>query len=87
MSNDAMLKRAKEVVVDYFNEHVEKTDSKKITEDDVFVVWFCKTLQNWKALVSTTVSDGMYYEVTHNGDKGETYLDAYKKWENVCIPD
>lgn len=87
MSNDAMLIRAKELVVNYFNDHVEITDNKKITEDDVFVVWFCKTLQNWKALVSTTVSDGMYYEVTHNGDKGETYLDAYKKWENVCIPD
>ena len=87
MSNDAMFKRAKEVVVNYFNDHVEKTDNKKITEDDVFVVWFCKILQNWKALVSTTVSDGMYYEVTHNGDKGETYLDAYKKWVNVCIPD
>ena len=87
MSNDAMFKRAKELVVSYFNDHVEKTDNKKITEDDVFIVWFSKTLQNWKALVSTTVSDGMYYEVTHNGDKGETYLDAYKKWENVCIPD
>ena len=87
MSNDAMLKRAKEPVVNYFNDHVEKTDNKKITEDDVFIVWFSKTLQNWKALVSTTVSDGMYYEVTHNGNKGETYLDAYKKWENVCIPD
>ena len=87
MSNDAMLKRAKELVVNYFNDHVEKTDNKKITEDDVFIVWFSKTLQNWKALVSTTVSDGMYYEVTHNGDKEETYLDAYKKWENVCIPD
>lgn len=87
MSNDAMLKRAKELVVNYFNDHVEKTDNKKITEDDVFIVWFSKTLQNWKALVSTTVSDGMYYEITHNGDKGETYLDAYKKWENVCIPD
>ena len=87
MNNDAMLKRAKKIVADYFNEHVEKTDNKKITENDVFVVWFCKTLQNWKALVSTTVSDGMYYEVTHNGDKGETYLDAYKKWENVCIQD
>lgn len=87
MSNNAMLKRAKELVVNYFNDHVEVTDNKKITENDVFIVWFCKTLQNWKALVSTTVSDGMYYEVTHNGDKGETYLDAYKKWENVCIPD
>lgn len=85
--NDAMQKRAKELVVNYFNDHVEITDNKKITEDDVFIVWFCKTLQNWKALVSTTISDGMYYEVTHNGDKNETYLDAYKKWENVCIPD
>lgn len=85
MSNDAMLNRAKQIVVDYFNSHVEITDKKKITKDNVFVVWFCKTLQNWKALVSTTVSDGMYYEVTHNGNKGETYLDAYKKWENVCI--
>ena len=87
MSNDAMLKRAKQLVVDYFNERVEKTDQKAITAYDVFVVWFCKTLQNWKALVSTTISDGMYYEITHNGDKGETYIDAYKKWENVCVPD
>ena len=87
MKNDAMLKRAKELVVNYFNERGEVTDNKKITEDDVFVVWFCKTLQNWKALVSTTISDGMYYEITHNGDKGESYIDAYKKWENVCVPD
>ena len=87
MSNDAMLNRAKQLVVNYYNERVEKTDNKKITEDDVFVVWFCKTLQNWKALVSTTIRDGMYYEITHNGDKGETYIDAYKKWENVCVPD
>lgn len=85
--NDAMQKRAKELVVNYFNDHVDKTDKKTITEDDVFIVWFCKTLQNWKALVSTTISDGMYYEITHNGDKGETYLGVYKKWENVCIPD
>ena len=85
--NDAMMKRAKELVVNYFNDHVDKTDKKTITEDDVFIVWFCKTLQNWKALVSTTISDGMYYEITHNGDKNETYLDAYKKWENVRIPD
>lgn len=87
MGNEAMLKKAKSLVVNYYNNRVEKTDDFGITEDDVFIVWFCKTLQNWKALVSTTVSDGMYYEVTHNGDKQETYLDAYKKWENVRIPD
>ena len=87
MNNEAMMNRAKQLVVDYFNAHVGVTDGKKLTMEDVFIVWFSKTLQNWKALVSTTVSDGMYYELTHNGDKGETYLDAYKKWDNKCIPD
>ena len=72
----------KEKVVDYFNNRVEKTDDTKITIDDVFVVWYSKTLQNAKALLSTNVSDGMYYELTYNGDKNELYLDAYKKWEN-----
>lgn len=85
MINDEMLELSKKVVVDYFNENVEKTDGLKINKDNVFIVWFSKTLQNFKALVSTTVSDGMYYEVTYNGDKKELYLDAYKKWENKCI--
>lgn len=87
MNNEAMMNHAKQLVVDYFNTHVDVTDGKKLTMEDVFIVWFSKTLQNWKALVSTTVSDGMYYEITHNGDKNETYLDAYKKWDNKCIPD
>ena len=76
---------ARKLVVDYFNKHVDVTDGKQITLDDVFVVWFSKTLQNWKALVSTTVSDGMYYELTYNGDKQELYFDAYKKWQNICF--
>lgn len=82
-----MMNKAKKLVVEYFNSRVEKTDNVALTEDDVYIVWFSKTLQNWKALVSTNISDGMYYEVTYNGDKKETYLDAYKKWENKCIPD
>ena len=80
-----MQEKAKQIVVDYFNSHVDVTDEKKITKDDVYVVWFCKTLQNWKALVSTNASDGMYYEITHNGDKDETYVDVYKKWNNFTV--
>ena len=73
-------------VVDYFNSRANSTDKNGyITADNVFVVWMCKTLQNNKALLSTTVADGMYYEFTWNGDKNEGYLDAYKKWENVLV--
>lgn len=83
--NDAMMTKAKQLVVDYFNEHVDVTDGKKLTLENVFIVWFSKTLQNWKTLVSTDVPDGMYYEITHNGDKNETYVDVYKKWDNLCV--
>ncbi|MDH5083518.1 hypothetical protein KLF32_05365 [Clostridium perfringens] len=85
MDNEKFIDKCKEIIVAYFNANVDKTDNKKITREDVFVVWSCKTLQNNKALLSTTVSDGMYYEITHNGDKKETYVDAYKKWENFMV--
>lgn len=86
MGSKEYIQFCKEQVVEYFNSRADKTDKNgSITTDDVFVVWYCKTLQNHKALLSTTVPDGMYYEVTFNGDKSEAYLDAYKKWENKCI--
>ena len=86
MENKVFVEKAKKSVVDYFNSQTDSTDKNgKITEEDVFVVWLCKTLQNNKALLSTTVSDGMYYEITFNGDKNEMYFDAYKKWKNFAL--
>lgn len=85
MPNDTFLDLCKQTIVNYFNAVADKSDSTEITKDDVYVVWSCKTLQNNKAILSTTVSDGMYYEITHNGDKNETYVDAYKKWENFVV--
>ena len=85
MDNQKFVELAKKAVADYFNNRKEITDEGRLTLEDVYVVWLCKTLQNNKALLSTNVCDGMYYEVTYNGDKNEMYLDAYKKWDNKCI--
>ena len=85
MNDKKFIEICKEKVRDYANEHLDKTDNVQITIDNVFVVWQCKTLQNNKALLSTTLFDGMYYELTYNGDKKELYLDAYKKFENKCF--
>lgn len=85
MSNKEFANIVIKLVMDYANEHLDKSDNKQITEEDVYIVWLCKTLQNHKALASTTLHDGMYYEITYNGDKKQIYLDAYKKFENRCI--
>lgn len=84
-TTDEFHKKCKEIVRDYFNDHCEKTDKADITTDDVYIVWSCKALQNFKALVSTNVTDGMYYEITYNGNKDEIYVDAYKRWQNFVV--
>lgn len=81
--NAVFLSKATDLVDKYTLEHLDK--SEPVPAYSVFVVWCCKTLQNFKALLSTTLSDGMYYEITYNGDKEEIYFDAYKKFENRCV--
>ena len=85
MNERDFLDGCKDEICKYTNKHLDITDNKKITKNDVFVVWCCKTLQNNKALLSTTLLDGMYYECTYNGDKEEMYVDAYKKWDNYKV--
>ena len=80
--------KARLILFNYIKERMEKTD-KHVTfqYDEVYVVWFTKTLKNWKCMLSTTLPDGMYYEITYNGEARETYVDAYKKWDNFALSD
>lgn len=79
----SMDEKALAIVKQYAEEHFDKTDG--IPYFEVYIVWKCKALQNWKYLLSTTLLDCMYYELTYNGDEDEWYLDAYKKFENRVI--
>lgn len=83
MGSKEFINICKEEVRKYAEEHLDK--SEETPNFDVYVVWGVKTLQNHKALLSTSLKDGMYYELTYNGDKEELYFDAYKKFENKCI--
>lgn len=82
-----MFDNMRKAVYEYVLRHLDKSDDiiHNFTIDSVYIVWCAKALQNWKALISTDLPDGMYYECTYNGDKGELYIDAYKKWDNVTI--
>ena len=78
-----MDKTVIKLVSDYIKEHLNKSD--ETPDFEIYIVWKCKILQNWKYLLSSTLPDGMYYELTYDGDKNRWYLDAYKKFENKCI--
>ena len=79
MEDKEFMEKAIDMVLTAYNELVEVTDNYTLTSDDVYIVWMCSILENNKALLSTKVPDGMYYEVTYNNDKDELYLDGYKK--------
>lgn len=49
------------------------------------LVWFAKTLKNFKCLIVDLSSNQRYYECTYNGEKDELYVDIYQKEHNVCI--
>lgn len=86
MTNRTFMVEAQRLVADYANEHTDMVDkATPLDPEDVYIVWMCKTLQHNKALASTPFLDGMYYELTYNGDKHEMCLDVYKKVENRCI--
>lgn len=53
--------------------------------DEVYVVWFAFTLGNWKALASTSLPDGRYYEVTHRVNSEMAFVDTYMKTHNKVV--
>ncbi|MCW6702145.1 DUF6275 family protein [Anaerococcus sp. NML200537] len=81
MDSYKFQKACKEWLIKYYKDHYNKV----IGIEDVFVVWSCKTLQNNKILISTTINDGVYVEVTYNGDNKEAYFDIYTKVRNIRV--
>ena len=77
-----MDNKALNILRTYILENLGSTD---IPDFELFIVWKCKALQNWKYLLASTLPDGMYYELTYNGDKKEWYIDAYKKFQNCVV--
>ncbi|KAF1291054.1 DUF6275 family protein [Candidatus Enterococcus leclercqii] len=84
MDNELFIAKCKGIVRNKIEEAIADP-SGAVPHFDVFIVWSCKTLQNNKAILSASIKGAPLYEVTHNGDKGEIYVDTYTKESNECI--
>ena len=80
-------RKAREMVLDHITAKGYTRGHTTFEIGEVYVVWFTYILGYWKALVSTSLPDGRYYELTYNKEKQVTYLDEYYKAENLEIPD
>ena len=76
---------AKFQVAKMVEEGLDPTDDVRFTMDDVYVVSHSYILGNQKAMISTTLPDGKYYEVTYNDAKEEMYVDCYVKLKQNVI--
>ena len=85
MTQSEFMDWAAHTVLEYLGTHGPFRPFEETTYflDDIFIVWYCKTLQNHKALLGSSQVSGAYFEFTYNGDKDEAYLDVYGKHENI----
>lgn len=84
---------ARDIAYRHIKSRLEKTDTHvTFSKDEVYVVWFAFTLGSWKALISTSLPDGRYYEVTCKNVGGSdnanpVFIDTYVKIDNTEYED
>ena len=83
MNTETFIKKAKELVAKETNKYIDESIRYPVSYNDVYLVWYSKTIQNHKALLGTHIPDNLYFEATYNGDEGELYLDTYKEINHI----
>lgn len=78
---DGML----DIFVDWYNKKIADYDVPSISKEEAYVVWFCYTVGNAKALVSTTRQDHMYYELTYKLSYDAVFVDQYVKIVHTAL--
>lgn len=58
--------------------HTEEVEKYEAFDFNIHVVWQCKTLQNFKAILFVPLF-GYLYECTYDGDNDKWYIDEYEK--------
>lgn len=82
---DRFLMMAKRMAVDNYNKSRDAARSPELTMDAVYIVWFSKTLGNWKAIVASPIIKALIWEIAYNAHRKECYIEVYKKLNSVKV--
>jgi hypothetical protein len=82
---DRFLMMAKQVAVANYNKSRDAGRSPELTMDSVYIVWFTKTLGNWKAIIASPTIKGLIWEIVYNAHRKECYVEVYKKLNSVKV--
>lgn len=80
MTKGELIDVSKRMVREYYNRYVEEKEGlNKISLDDVEVIGFHDETNNYRILLSTPTTDGIYYEVVYDCETNELRSYVYRK--------
>ena len=80
LGSDEFITTARQAVLDIIRQQLDPTDEVKLSIDYVYVVTYSCILGYQKAMISTPLPDGKYYEVTYNKANNMMYVDCYIRY-------
>ncbi len=85
MGGMEFIKLAQQLVARDWNTKVITLGQTFLHPDEVYPVFISKDLNNNKGTFATPRNDGLYYEITRNGNTNEAYVDRYYKQSNEPV--
>jgi hypothetical protein len=79
--------KAKQLVVDNYNQHRNPKQVPAMTVDLVQVLWYTGSRGNFRAICEFPVVHGLRYEVSYNVRRKEAFIDVYKKISTLKLED
>lgn len=86
LGSDDFISNAKWAVLEVARKQLDPSDRVNLTVDNIYVVMYSFVLGDQKALISTTLEDGKYYEATFDKLKNVIYITTYVRLTQDDIP-
>jgi hypothetical protein len=82
---DRYLRTAQRLAMENYNRTRNRDKFPDLPIEAFHIVWFSKTLDNWKATVESLKASRLSWSITYNGAEDECYIIVWQKLTKVTI--